>query len=94
MSIKLDRADIERLRKELRFSAKYSTSRGIMGEVELDLLCDLALNGLELPAKQAQIDRLMLEHCPDEMTEEQRWIWAEHQKQVPETATTDLRRTK
>jgi hypothetical protein len=33
-------------------------------------------------AKQAEIDRLMLEFCPDEMTEQQLANWAAHQKPV------------
>lgn len=33
-----------------------------------------------LNAKQAVIDRLMLEHCPEEMTEAQVREWGEHQK--------------
>lgn len=32
---------------------------------------------------QAQIDALMLEHCPDEMSPEQVAIWGSHQKSVP-----------
>ncbi len=35
-----------------------------------------------LGAKQAIIDRLMLEHCPGEMTGEQVEVWAGHQKAV------------
>lgn len=35
----------------------------------------------ELAAKQAEIDRLMLEFCPDEMTDEQKAEWARNQKQ-------------
>lgn len=33
--------------------------------------------------KQAAIDRLMLEHCPDEMTPEQIAEWGRHQKPAP-----------
>jgi len=33
-------------------------------------------------ALQAQIDRLMLEYCPDEMTDEQFENWAKHQRPV------------
>lgn len=33
-----------------------------------------------LDAKQAELDRVMLEHCPDEMTAEQTENWAKHQK--------------
>lgn len=38
----------------------------------------------ELAAKQAQIDRLMLEFCPDEMTQDQISEWKRHQKVVQE----------
>ncbi len=31
-------------------------------------------------AQQAEIDRLMLEHCPNEMSKEQVDEWAKHQK--------------
>ena len=34
----------------------------------------------ELGARQAQIDRLMLEYCPDEMTPEQLAAWGKHQR--------------
>lgn len=33
-----------------------------------------------LASKQAEIDALMLEHCPDEMTPEQRAEWGRHQR--------------
>jgi len=33
-----------------------------------------------LDAKQAQIDSLMLEYCPDEMTKEQIEEWEKHQR--------------
>lgn len=35
-------------------------------------------------AQQAIIDKLMLEFCPGEMTQEQVDEWAKHQKQAPE----------
>lgn len=38
----------------------------------------------ELAAKQAQIDALMLEFCPDEMTDEQRANWARNQRRSHE----------
>ncbi len=37
----------------------------------------------ELEAKQARIDALMLEFCPDEMTPEQKEQWARAQRRVP-----------
>jgi len=39
----------------------------------------------ECDARQAKIDSLMLEHCPDEMAQEQKDNWAKHQKPVDET---------
>jgi len=38
----------------------------------------------EIAAKQAEIDRLMLEYCQDEMTEKQKQEWAKYQKPVAE----------
>lgn len=38
----------------------------------------------ECEAKQAQIDALMLEHSPDEMTQEQRFSWTKNQRASPE----------
>lgn len=34
----------------------------------------------EIDSKQAKIDSLMLEYCPDKMTQEQKDNWANHQK--------------
>ncbi len=34
--------------------------------------------------RQARIDALMLEYCPDEMTEAQKEIWAKRQRPVSE----------
>lgn len=44
-----------------------------------------ALDGLARYAqhKQAKIDALMLEYCPDEMTPEQIAEWERHQRAVP-----------
>lgn len=36
----------------------------------------------EIDALQAQVDRVMLEYCPDEMTAEQIANWGRHQKPV------------
>ena len=38
----------------------------------------------QLAAAQARIDELMLEYCPDEMTQDQIDNWAKHQQAVPE----------
>lgn len=45
----------------------------------------------EVEAKQARIDALMFEYCPDEMTPEQIEEWARHQKRVPESEEAELR---
>lgn len=37
-----------------------------------------------LHSQQAKIDWLMLEYCPDEMTQEQKENWAAHQKPAHE----------
>ena len=36
----------------------------------------------EVAAKQAKIDALMMEFCPEDVTEEQYEEWAKHQKPV------------
>ena len=40
----------------------------------------------QLAEKQAEIDRLMLEFCPEEMTQEQKETWASHQKPAADEA--------
>ncbi len=45
----------------------------------------------ELASKQAKIDSLMLEYCPDEMTQEQKDNWAKHQVPAdPQPSIKDL----
>lgn len=43
---------------------------------------------------ESRIDRLMLEYCPDEMTEEQKANWANNQRTVdePDTSISDDQR--
>lgn len=43
----------------------------------------------QLAAKQAKIDSLMLEYCPDEITSEQTAEWANHQRPAPIVAAQD-----
>ena len=40
----------------------------------------------QLAEKQAEIDRLMLEFCPEKMTQEQKETWASHQKPAADEA--------
>ncbi len=39
----------------------------------------------QLAAKQAEVDALMLEYCPSEMSQEQLDNWAAHQRPVEES---------
>jgi hypothetical protein len=43
-------------------------------------------SSIEVAAKQAEIDRLMLEYCPDEMTQEQIENWKRSQSPVKNAA--------
>jgi hypothetical protein len=43
---------------------------------------EIAVLKAKLAAKQARIDELMMEYCPDEMTEEQLEEWSKHQRAV------------
>lgn len=48
---------------------------------QIDILSGMVANGItENASLQAEIDRLMLEFCPDEMTKEQMENWEKHQK--------------
>lgn len=47
-------------------------------------------HGKEVMAMQCQIDALMLEHCPDEMTCEQIEEWARHQQPVSDKERFDV----
>lgn len=46
----------------------------------------------EADARQATIDRLMLEYCPDEMTQEQIEQWAASQRSMPYNSKIQQRR--
>lgn len=48
--------------------------------------CRIADLERRLAEKQAEIDRLMLEFCPEEMTQEQKETWASHQKPAADEA--------
>lgn len=45
---------------------------------------------LEVASKQAKIDELMLEYCPDEMSKEQLDNWAKHQIPADPQSIIDL----
>ncbi len=45
---------------------------------------------LQLAAQQAKIDRLMLEYCPEDMTAEQKEIWARYQVPVSDEVQAEI----
>ena len=59
--------------KRERYEAARTSLLLYVGELERDAA-----------AKQAHIDRLMLEYCPDEMTSEQTEEWKRHQRVAQE----------
>ena len=65
-----------------RFNAE---NEALQAEIEADernlcqLTDELAASRREVDALKAERDRLMLEFCPDEMTQQQKTEWAAHQ---------------
>ena len=62
---------IERCGASVELSAAVTKASDLMFAIDVDL-----------NAQKAKIDRLMLEYCPDEMTEDQKENWAKHQRPV------------
>lgn len=58
-------------------------------ESHAQLQRELAEARRDANAKQAQIDALMLEFCPDEMTQEQKDEWAKNQVSAIDAAKGD-----
>lgn len=58
----------------------------------LKMLAKLKQQAHELESLQCKIDALMLEYCPDEMTEEQKVEWARHQRPVSDQRREAARR--
>ena len=54
------------------------------GKIQLAAVTEVAKLKEKADALQAKIDMLMLEYCPEEMTEEQKREWARHQVPVSE----------
>lgn len=95
--IRSQEAKIERMAEALREANillhQYETAEWakLFKQAAADLSADVTRLGQELAAavareaaKQAKIDALMLEYCPDEMTQEQLAEWAAHQKPSPD----------
>lgn len=72
----------DELSRERAFSRRLMAQRDALAD-ELDAL---AAGRQEASALQAKIDALMLEYCPDEMTDEQRANWAAHQRPIDDAA--------
>jgi len=74
-------AEIESLRQQL--AEKETQRQNLMGAYQRQgdsaqaVITDLRQ---QLAAKQADVDALMLEYCPNEMSQEQLYNWAAHQK--------------
>lgn len=71
------REENERLRttnKNARDAIQAGITINVELQAEVERLC------AQVAALQARVDALMLEFCPDEMTEEQKETWARHQR--------------
>ena len=60
-----------------------------MNKMSNDLEKEITELKRQLDAKQARIDELMIEYCPDEMTEEQWKTYEKHQVPVKTDETGD-----
>lgn len=78
--------EIKRLRARLEWNSEYPEQDGIYCRDETIRLQDRQIANLKsaLESKQAKIDALMLEFCPDEMPAAQIENWAKHQRPVDE----------
>jgi chromosome segregation ATPase len=77
-------AENAELRRELDYAEMAASAEAKFAD-EMKAERDAARRELEeaqkdAGAKQAEIDRLMLEYCPDEMTTDQMAEWAAHQR--------------
>ena len=61
--------------------ADFQRQRAILAEHHANVMQVFAeAAARKADALQARIDELMLKHCPDEMTEDQKANWARHQR--------------
>lgn len=67
----------------------FATKEDLIFE-NLRLRVELAECKRDAASKQAKIDELMLEFCPDEMTDEQITEWAKHQVPAPKGDLDDI----
>jgi len=77
MSSARKRAAIQKANSE----ADFQRQRAMRAEHHANVMQGFAeVAALRADALQAQLDALMLEFCPDEMTEAQKQNWAKHQR--------------
>ena len=63
--------------------ADFQRQRAMRAEHHASMMQGFAeIAARKADALQAQLDALMLEYCPDEMTAEQKANWARHQRPV------------
>lgn len=74
---------MKRVRRVVTEADRRIRARYVALDTELAQLYEAALNQARtIRAKQAEIDRLMWEYCPSEMTPEQIAEWERHQAAV------------
>ena len=79
MSSARKRAAIQKANNE----ADFQRQRALMAEHHANVMQGFAeVAARKADALQAQLDALMLEFCPEEMTEAQKNNWAKHQRPV------------
>jgi len=79
LSAGLKHEDNEQLRIDYKALNEYMQRMGIETPNPGD---EVPMLIRHLDDRQARIDALMLEYCPDEMTEAQKENWAKHQRQA------------
>lgn len=82
VTVKSEHAFILNRLHQMQQTAYYSTANSYLALAESTIVqqeAAIAEKDAEIAALKARIDALMLEHCPDEMTVEQRVEWGKHQ---------------
>jgi len=82
--IETDNISIDRKQKEVNFLTHSDDDGNVYGTITFGQVIEINKWVIEelmtqCAFRQAKIDELMLEYCPDEMTQEQIKEWEEHQ---------------
>ena len=87
MSSARKRAAIQKANNE----ADFQRQRAMRAEYHANVMQGFAeMAARKADAIQAQLDALMLEFCPDEMTDAQRENWAKHQRPVSDDTQREI----